>query len=185
MAIVWQRAAWATNTVYALGARVTNASVTVAGIPLPCVYECAVAGTSALSGPGPTGISTGAPIVDGSVTWLFKGPLGGEVVNVTTDARIAALPAALQSTLLDIVDTSVAPDYFLSQTDAASLMLAAHMATLILLRGKGIPTAEDVGELSRSYATATGAPGDLNLTAYGATFYRMQLATAAGIGFTA
>lgn len=59
--------AWASNTLYAIGDRVTNGGK---------VYVCAVSGTSAGSG-GPTG--TGSGIADGGATWNY---VSATVANV-------------------------------------------------------------------------------------------------------
>ncbi len=56
------QAAWTITTAYAVGDYVSNNDK---------VYICTVAGTSAGSG-GPSG--TGSAIVDGTVTWAYKGP---------------------------------------------------------------------------------------------------------------
>jgi len=184
MAIVWTRVAWAAATSYAIGARVTNATVTIDGFPLPCVYECVVAGTSAASpATGPDSTTPDTPITDGSVVWRFLGPFGGEVVALAP--QLSTVGATEQALLLDIADTFVGPDYFADQSDAAALYMAAHLATMTLLKGKGAITSEAVGALSRGYSTVQGITGDLGLTSYGAVFRRLQLATGAGLGFTA
>ncbi len=183
MAIVWTRVAWAAATSYAIGARVTNATVTIDGFPLPCVYECVVPGTSAAVGTGPDSTMPDTPITDGSVIWRFLGPFGGEVVALAP--QLSTVGATEQALLLDIADTFVGPDYFADQSDAAALYMAAHLATMTLLKGKGAITSEAVGALSRGYSTVQGITGDLGLTSYGAVFRRMQLATGAGLGFTA
>ncbi len=184
MAIVWSRSAWAVATAYTLGARVTNASVTVDGFAFPCVYQCMVAGTSAASpATGPDGTTPDTPITDNTVTWRFLGPYGGEVLALAP--QLSTIPAIEQALLLDIADTFVGEDYFADQSDAARLYMTAHLATMANLKGKGAVTAETVGALSRSYSTAPGLIGDLALTSYGAVFRRLQLATGAGLGFTA
>lgn len=70
---------WATSTTYAKGARVLNAGG---------VYQCIQAGASAPSGPGPTGTTPGAPIVDNAAEWVFLGP-GTGVVDVEFVAEVA------------------------------------------------------------------------------------------------
>lgn len=182
MAVVWSRVAWAGATPYAIGARVTNASVVVNGVALPCVYECAAPGTSG-GGPGPTGTDPSSPIVDGGVTWRYKGPFGGEVVALAP--QLASLPAAQQNILLDVTDGMVSEEYFGAQSDAARLYLAAHIATMALSTGKGALTDESLGPMARSYQIAPGVNGHLALTSYGSVFKSMQLATAAGMGFCA
>lgn len=183
MAIVWSRVAWAISTAYTRGARVVNSTVEVDGFPIGCVYECVVAGTSAGVGPGPTGTDSGLPITDGGVTWRYKGPIGGEVIGLAP--QFSTVAALEQVTVLGIADRSVGVEWFGDDADTARLYLAAHIAAMAELQGKGAVTAEGVGALSRSYSTAAGIEGDLGLTSYGAVFRRLQLATGAGMGFTA
>lgn len=183
MATVWVRTAWAQNTAYAIGARVVNASVLVDLIPLPCVYRCAVAGTSAASGTGPDGTDPTVPITDGGVTWQFQGPLGAEVLAFAP--QLSTVGALEQTSLLDLVTSTVGDDWYVSQADPARAYLAAHYATMIALKGHGFVSSEAVGALSRSYGMAPGIIGDLALTSYGAAFKRMQLGTGGMLGFTA
>jgi hypothetical protein len=57
--------AWAPSITYTTGQVVANGAN---------AYRCVVGGTSAISGPGPTG--TGTAILDGGVTWTFVDPVG-------------------------------------------------------------------------------------------------------------
>lgn len=185
MAVVWQRFPWAISTGYTIGQRVTNASVVVDGIPLPCVYRCAAPGTSAGSGSGPAGTDVAAPIVDGSggLVWQFIGPFGGEVIALAPD--LSTVSALEQVLLLDLADTSVGDCEFGTQAAAARIYLAAHLATMAAGGGTGAIGSEAVGPISQSYVMAPGMIGDLALTSYGAVFRRLQLATGAGMGFNA
>lgn len=79
--------AWAPNTLYAIGARVTNAS--------RC-YQASTTGTSASSG-GPTTTGTGIAgtgIVDGTVTWQYAGE-GTGAIDVAASCEITGPTVAL------------------------------------------------------------------------------------------
>lgn len=63
--------------------------------------------------------------------------------------------------------------------------LCAHMATLARLRGAGMVTFEQVGEMSREYAKPLWLKSSLGLTVYGIEYYRLirLLPTALGAVF--
>lgn len=83
-------AAWAQNTGYTVGQRVTANSR---------VYQCITSGTSSNSGTGPS--TTAADITDGTVHWRFLGA-GTGAVDVNYQAEVAGPFAALSGTLTDI-----------------------------------------------------------------------------------
>lgn len=175
MAIAWDGAAWQPTTPYAVSARVVNGGN---------VYQCVGAGTSAGSG-GPTG--TGAGIVDGGVTWNYLGPFTGAVLDVAPELATGSpvIAPEAQSTLLALAEQLVASlDIWGTLLDDGRRYLAAHLAELSRLRGRGPITAESVGPLSRSYATLMGTRS-LQLTPAGRMYLDLIRTTKAVFGFTA
>lgn len=87
-------ASWVGSTAYVVGDRVTNSGD---------VYQCVVAGTSAVSG-GPSGEGTG--IVDGTAQWDFLGDGTGAVDAEAESADDG--PVVATSRDLTVIDTPVA-----------------------------------------------------------------------------
>lgn len=85
--------AWAINTAYVVGNRVTNNAN---------VYQCITSGTSAGSG-GPT--TTAADITDNTAHWKYLGP-GTGAIDVAFEAEAAGAVGALAGTL-SVISTPV------------------------------------------------------------------------------
>ncbi len=85
--------AWAISTAYTVGQRRTNSGN---------IYEVTVAGTSAASG-GPTG--TGTAIVDGTVTWRYRG-IGTAFASVAVEGQDTG-PKAAPGGTLTVIETPV------------------------------------------------------------------------------
>ncbi len=97
-----------------------------------------------------------------------------DVVAVAPNASQCV--SATQTEILDIVNNRQIDDGYWLGTKSADVgrrYLAAHLATLALLRGKGIQSQEKVGDLSATYKTPQGILGSLGLTAYGAEYQRL------------
>lgn len=84
--------AWGVLTPYMVGQRVTNAMN---------AYQCTMNGTSAGLGPGPTGTTLGADILDGTCHWVFIGP-GTGAVDLPMVAEVSGPIGADPNTLTQI-----------------------------------------------------------------------------------
>lgn len=97
--------------------------------------------------------------------------------NVTGVApRLSTANANTQTEILRIVNTILIDDTVWGDTanaDLGRIYLAAHLGTIALSNGTGPVTAEQVGQLSRSYGTVQGLKGSLALSSYGAEYERL------------
>lgn len=109
---------------------------------------------------------------------------------ITWDDVVAIAPElsttgdATRTSILAGVHLQVVTDTWGDLDAQGAAYLAAHLATLTKLRGKGPVTAEAEDRLSRSYADLTKF-GPLGLTAYGVEYERLLylLPTALGAVF--
>lgn len=69
-----------------------------------------------------------------------------------------------------------------TQTHDARLLLAAHMATMVLRRGTGLISSQSEGGASQSYIYPWANPLMLHLTSYGQLLAQMIAGTAARAG---
>lgn len=99
-----------------------------------------------------------------AITWQ-------NVINVAPKA--AQLPTAAQNEILGIVANQVDPETWDVRADDGSKYLAAHLATLWLMKGSGALTGETLGAMSRQYAMPNWLQNSLGLTSYGAEYQRM------------
>lgn len=167
-ALTWSGAAWAASTAYIIGARVINGGK---------VYRCTSPGTSASSG-GPTG--TGSAIIDNTVTWEHKGTAVSTTV-LGLAPELSTTAALTQALCLDEADREVNPDEWGDGEAIGCANLAAHIATLSRLKGKGPVASESVGSISRSYGSLTSF-GELGTTVYGLEFLRLVRLCPAALG---
>lgn len=97
--------------------------------------------------------------------------------NVTgISPRLSTANINTQTEILHIVNDVLINDQVwcdVTNADKGRIYLAAHLGTLALLNGTGTVTAEQVGQLSRSYGTVQGLKGSLALTSYGAEYERL------------
>ena len=116
--------AWVVNTVYSLGARVTN------GAAPARVYQAVAGGTSALVGPGPSG--TGASIVDATVTWSYVGD-----GTAAVDATFAALDPGPFAALTGQITSIESPvSGWLSVRNMTDAAIGAYVETDASLRNR-------------------------------------------------
>ena len=87
------------------------------------------------------------------------------------DTTLAAMGADEGATYVDWVDEQVSADVLGSRTDQVSILLAAHIATVVSSGGSGASgpiSSESVDGVSRSYAVTADTEGDdLGATSYG------------------
>lgn len=102
-----------------------------------------------------------------------------DVVNLVPEMSAIASTSA-QDALLTFASLQVDPCAWGDLADYGVIYLAAHLAKIGLLRGGGAVTEQQVGQMSKSYATVQGITGSLGLTSYGAEFE--DLARRASLG---
>lgn len=155
------QAAWTITTAYVAGDYVSNNDL---------VYICTVGGTSAGSG-GPTG--TGSAIVDGTVTWAFKGPTQNvNATDNTTDLTVEKAVTPGGAGTAGIPFTMVADRSLLTQQNVtADPGVVTDLATIrtsltgnddwyaVLLDSYGLA---EISALAAN-VEATGTPGKLFL----------------------
>ena len=175
MAISWAGTVWGASTPYLFNARVVNAGN---------VYRCTAPGTSAVSGPGPTG--TSSAITDGSVTWAYLGVNSGAVIDAYPALASLAATTPQQATWLGLAERLVAddgPDVWGELFDDGRRALAAHFGFLAQLDGTGPITSESIGPASRSYA-ALMTDDALSMTPAGLAYRSLCQTLPTVFGFT-
>jgi hypothetical protein len=175
VAIAWDNSGWEAGAAYPVGARIINPPSAGAA---PNVYEATAGGTSDPYGTGPTGTDPDSPITDGSVVWKYLGEFTGSVVDVAAElAGFAGARVMLKLAEKLCADASLWGDIL----DDGRRYLAAHLAQLSLLEGRGPVSSESVGPISSSYASLV-ADDALMLTPAGRTYRTLARTTPALFG---
>ena len=168
---------WTITTLYAAGALVTNDTGKL--------YVATIGGTSAGAG-GPTGVGP-APIVDGTVTWVYAGAGGAGVVS--NDAIIYNLKFQLDALAAPVVSGVGAAQFTTSVVGLAGVtMLRVTANTAAVFFGLQV---YDIGKLSIAQDHADpGVAADLTAIAlessawYGLiTLFNSELLIKAAAGF--
>lgn len=102
-------------------------------------------------------------------------PIWQDVINIAPGdaAAFTALPVGSQTAFLAMATAVTAASSWGALQNQGIVYLAAHLAKLGLLKGAGAVTEEQVGQMSRTYATVQGLKGSLGLTSYGAEYARL------------
>ena len=164
-------AAWAANTAYAVGVRVTNSSN---------VYQCLTAGTSAGSG-GPTGTTTPTDgIVDNTARWTYISAAAGQ--SYLTGGRLNYQVLTVQDTSIitnNLVTVAKQADPTFNANRKATLVLSgspASNAYTVVVDGNTVSHASNSGGTYDSVLTALKSAIDgLSISGLSTTKYKESL----------
>ncbi len=148
MAISWDGAPWAGLTTYPPNARVVHVG--------NC-YFSAAGGVS--SGATPPTDTSSTPITDSAVTWKYLGAFTGSVLDVAGELATGKpiITPSSQALFLSMAERRIGDlEMWGDFLEDGRRLLAAHFGQMYRLKGRGPITAQNVGPLSRSYASLTG-----------------------------